>query len=94
MNTTKELVFLNEKIAKKLFKNEKYGKMLSAKVISDVIDADYEEVLNNIKPSTEEIAFSSLTINSTSDVIYRDDLTYSNIELNFYKIKSKSKQLE
>jgi len=69
-------VLLNEKIAKKLFKNEKYGKQLSAKVISDVIGADYEEVLNNIKPASEEIAFSALTVNSTADVIYHDDLVY------------------
>jgi len=87
-------LLLNEKIAKKLFKNEKYGKQLSAKVISDVIGADYEEVLNNIKPASEEIAFSVLTVNSTADVIYHDDLVYFNIELNFNNIKSKSRQLE
>ena len=86
-------VFLNEKIAKKLFKNEKYGKMLSAKVISDVIGADYQEVLNNIQLSSEEIAFSALTVNSTSDAIYHDDKTYFNIELNFKNTKSKVKQL-
>ena len=87
-------VFLNEKIAKKLFKNEKYGKILSAKVISDYLGADYEEVLNNIKLSSEEIAFSSLTVNSTADVIYYDDATYFNIELNFNSTKSKNMQLE
>ena len=89
-----ERVFLNEKIAKKLFKNEKYGKVLSAKVISDVIGASYEEVYNNIKLSTDEIAFSSLTINSTADTVYYDDVMYFDIELNFYNSDRKNKQLE
>ena len=89
-----EKVFLNEKIAKKLFKSEKYGKMLSARVISDYLDADYEEVYNNIKLSSEEIAFSSLTVNSTADVIYYNDVSYINIELNFNNTPSKPMQLE
>ena len=91
MNNSK--VFLNEQVAKKLFKNEKYGKALSARVISDVIGADYEEVYNNIKLSTEEIAFSAKTLNSIADAIYYDDIHYFNIELNFYRSDSKVKQL-
>ena len=87
-------VFLNEKIAKKLFKNEKTGKILSAKVISSVIGASFEEVYNNIKLSSEEIAFSALTVNSTADTIYYDDVTYFDIELNFYNSISKVRQLE
>ena len=87
-------VFLNEKIAKKLIKNEKYGKALSAKVISEVLKADYNEVYNNIKISTDEIAFSALTVNSTADAIYYDDYMYINIEFNFYGGESKKKQLE
>ena len=87
-------VFLNEKVAKKLFKNDKEGRILSAMVISEIIGADYNEVFDNIKLSSEELAFSALTVNSTADVIYHDDATYFNIELNFYNIKSKSRQLE
>ena len=86
-------MFLNEKVAKKLFKSEVYGKILSAKVISDVIDADYNEVYNNIKLSTDEIAFSSKTLNSTADVIYYDDVHYFNIEINFYRNHNKERQL-
>ena len=86
-------VFLNEKVAKKLFKNEKYGKILSAKVISGVLNTDYETIYNNIKPSTDEIAFSSKTLNSTADAIYYDDIYYFDIELNFYQNKVKVKQL-
>ena len=91
---TKDKVFLNEKYAKKLFKNEKYGKVLSAKVISNIIGADFQEVFDNIQLSSEEIAFSALTLESSADIIYHDDATYFDIELNFYNSKTKSKQLE
>ena len=91
---TSDKIFMNDNIAKKLFKNEKYGKKLSARVISDVIGADYEDVLNNIEPASDEIAFSALTVNSTADVIYHDDSVYFNIEINRYNTKSKPKQLE
>ena len=68
--------------------------MLSARVISDYLDADYDEVYNNIKLSSEEIAFSALTVNSTADVIYYDDVSYINIEINFNNTPSKPMQLE
>ena len=93
MITSRSSVFLNEKIAKKLFKNEKYGKILSARVISDVLNVPYEEVYNNITLSTDEIAFSALTVNSTSDAIYYNDKMYIDIELNFYNSESKIRQL-
>ena len=45
MNTSvRPLVFINEKVAKKIFKNEKYGKIFSAKIISSALDLDYQEV--------------------------------------------------
>lgn len=44
LTTTKPKVFLNDKIAKKILKNEKLGKQFSARIISDLIGADYEEV--------------------------------------------------
>ena len=87
-------VFLNEKVIKKLFKNEKYGKILSAKLISDILNEDYKIVYDNIKLSTDEIAFSSKTLNSTADAIYEDDIHYFNIEFNFYRGESKQKQLD
>ena len=94
MINTKQKVFLNDKIAKKILKNQKLGKMFSARIISDLIGADYEEVYNNLTLSSEEIAFSALTINSTADAIYYDDATYFNIEINTKEIDSKPKQLE
>ena len=89
----KKTVYLNEKIAKKLIKNEKYGKALSARVISEILEEDYNTIYNNITLSSEEIAFSALTINSTADGIYYNDYMYINIEVNFYGGDSKKKQL-
>ena len=94
MIVTKDDVLLNEKVAKKLIKNSKCGKEFCARVISDVIGADYDEVVNNITLSTDEIAFTALTVNSTADAIYYDDKIYFNIEFNFHNGKSKPKQLE
>ena len=95
MIITKEKdVFLNDKIVKKILKNKKLGKMFSARIISDLIDADYEEVYNNIMLSSEEIAFSALTVDSKADSIYYDNATYFNIEINAHDIESKPKQLE
>ena len=87
-------VFLNEKVAKKLFKSKLYGKILSAKVISDVIEIDYDDIYNNIKLSTDEIAFSSKTLNSTADAIYYDDIHYFNIEINFHRSPNKKRQID
>ena len=58
------------------------------------MDMNYDEVYNNIEKSSEEIAFSALTINSTADSIYYSDKMYFNIEFNFYNNDSKPKQLE
>ena len=86
-------VFLNDKIAKKIFKNPKLGKEFSARIISDVTGIPYDEVLSNIKPSTDEIAFSSLTVDSTVDAVYYDDYVYYDIEINTKKSNSKENQL-
>ena len=81
-----EKYFLREVISKKLFKNKSIGKKLSAIVISDVLGTDYETIYNNIEISTEEISFSSLTVNSVADVILNDyeDKMIIDIEINGY----------
>ena len=94
LKTKKEKYFLNEKISKKLFKNERIGKSLASRVISEVIGADYEEVYNSITLSTEEIAFSALTLGNVADAIYYDDKIYFDIEINSYKGTHKTRQLE
>ena len=86
--------FLKENISKKLFKNEFIGKSLASKVISEVIGADYDEVYNNISLSTDEIAFSALTLDNVADAVYFDDKVYFDIEINSYNGVHKKRQLE
>ena len=40
------------------------------------------------------ISFSSLTVNSTFDIIYQDNFYYFNIEINYNNTPSKKAQLE
>ena len=94
IETVSTMSFLNEKIAKKLLKNEKLGKQFSARIISDTLGADYDEVYNNITLTTDEIAFTALTIGSVADVVYHDDTCYFTIEINGYNSESKKRQLE
>ena len=86
--------FFNEKIAKKILKNEKLGKQFSARIISDTLGVDYDEIYNSIQLSSEEIAFSSLTTNSIADSVYYNDKVYFNIEINGYRGESKTRQIE
>ena len=81
-----EKYFLREVISKKLFKNESIGKELSAIIISDVLGIDYDTIYNNIVISTDDIAFSALTVNNVADVILNDDndKMIIDIEINGY----------
>ena len=88
---TKEL--LNDRIAKKLFKNEKIGKAFSSRIISKALNLPYDKVFNNIKLYSEEIAFSALTVDSKADAIYSSNYAYINLEINFHYTDSKPKQL-
>ena len=94
LTKTKEKFFLREVISKKLFKNKSIGKELSSIIISDVLGIDYETIYNNISISSEEIAFSALTVNSTADVVLNDkkDKMIIDIEINGYNGKHKENQ--
>ena len=48
-----EADFFNEKIAKKILKNKKLGKQFSARIISDTLGVDYDEIYNSIQLSSE-----------------------------------------
>ena len=45
----KEIALMNDKISKKLFIGDEVGKELSALVISEVLDLDYEDVYSNLE---------------------------------------------
>ena len=91
----KEKYFLKEVVSKRLLKNKSIGKRLSAILISNVLGLDVETVYNNIVISTEEISFSSKTINSTADLILNNEENKMiiDIEINGYDDEHKKNQI-
>lgn len=73
MTTTIERHFLNEKISRKLFKNEKFGKRYASILISNILNLDYNYVYNNISIGTDDISFSAKTLTNVADTIYNSD---------------------
>ena len=94
MTTTLEKHFLNEKISRKLFKNEKIGKWYASIVISNVLKLDYDYVYNNISIGTDDISFNANTLTSMTDTIYNNDKMIIDIEINSYNSERKKRQLE
>lgn len=86
--------FLNERISKKLFKNERIGKKFAARVISNILHLDYDDVYNNITLTTDDISFSAKTLSSVADTIYQNDEIIIDIEINSYNSNRKRRQLE
>ncbi len=72
---------MNDIVAKKIFKNSSIGKELTAKVVSEILKEDYEDIYNNIRLISEEVAFSSLTVNSRTDIMLEQDYMYVDIEI-------------
>ena len=50
--------------------------------------------MNNIRTVSEEIAFSSLTVTNSADIVYQTDKLIVDIEINYRRYKSKPKVLE
>ena len=94
MTTTLEKHFLNEKISRKLFKSEKFGKKFASIIISSVLNLDYDYVYNNISIGTDDISFNAKTLSSIADTIYKNDKMIIDIEINSYNSKRKKRQLE
>lgn len=46
---------MNDKVAKKIFKNSKVSKELTARIVSEILKIDYEDIYNNIRLISEEV---------------------------------------
>ena len=42
-------VLMNDKVAKKIFKNSKVSKELTARIVSEILNINYEDIYNNIR---------------------------------------------
>ena len=90
----KPKVFLNDKIARKIMKDDVYGKKITARIISDLLELDYDEVLNSLQKVSEDIAISALTVDNRVDALYSNDKMIIDLEINYKKYPSKPKVLE
>jgi len=78
-----DYVLLHDKVAKKIFKSDDIGLEYTARIVSNVLDEDYEEIRKNIKPISDKISISSLLIDSEADVVYENDTIIIDLEINY-----------
>ena len=85
-------VLMNDKVAKKIFKNSKVSKELTARIVSEILKIDYEDIYNNIRLISEEVAFSALTVDSRTDVMLESNSIYVDVEICYTKGSTRDAQ--
>ena len=83
MNDKKKHYLMRDNITKKIFKDQKYGKALTARLLSNLLHIDYEIVFDNLIPSFTEIANDIKTVNSEADIVYQSKENIINVEINY-----------
>ena len=79
----KEHYLMRDNIAKKIFKDKELGKELTARLISIILKADYQEIYDNLTPSFTDIGINALTVDSDTDIMYETNDNIINIEINY-----------
>ena len=87
-------VLMNDIVAKKIFKKSSVSKELTSMIVSEIIGVDYNEIYDNIELISEELAFSSLTVDSRADVMLKDDTMYVDIEICYSKGSTRQVQTD
>lgn len=87
-------VLMNDEVARKIFKKSSVSKELTSMIVSEIIGVDYNEIYNNIELISEELAFSSLTVDSRADVMLKDDTMYVDIEICYSKGNTRQVQTD
>ena len=79
-----ELVFINDKVVKKILNSERREcREYLVRIISGVTGIDYKLLKDNIELITPEISGNANIINSTVDSIFKSKKEYFNIEINY-----------
>ena len=78
-------VLMNDNVARKLFKNSRVSKELTARLVSGILHEDFKTILDNITLVSEDIAFSALTVDSNADMVLEDDKMYVDVEICYTK---------
>lgn len=80
----KNLIYLNDKVVKKVFNSEKKEcREYLVRIISSVTGIDINDLRNNIELVTPEINSNYGFVESTVDSIYKNKDKYFNIEINY-----------
>ena len=87
-------VLMNDRVAKKIFKNSSVAKELTARVVSEVLHEDYNTIYNNLKLTSEEISFSALTVDNKADVMLEDNTMLVDIEICWTKGTNRQRQTD
>ena len=79
-----DLVFINDKVVKKILNSErKECREYLVRIISEVTGIKKDLLRNNIELITSEVSNNAYLVNSTVDSIFKADNKYFNIEINY-----------
>ena len=85
---------LNDEVARPLFKTSKVAHELSARVLSEVLKIDYNLIYDNMKIVSEDMLFSSKTVDGRTDMMLETDKLYVNMEFCYTKGSTRQKQTD
>ena len=85
---------MNDKVVRPLFKNSKVGKKLVSRIISEVLEVDYEDIYNNIELLNDDMIFSSKARDGRTDVMLETNKYYINIEICYSKGTTRERQMD
>ena len=89
----KDYKLMNDEVVRPLFKNSKVSKELTARIVSLVLKLDYNLVYNNIIFISEDMLFSTKSIDGRTDLMLETNKYYVNIEFNYTKGSTRQKQM-
>ncbi len=87
-------VLMNDRVAKKIFKNSKVSKELTARILSEILKEDYNIIYNNIKLTSEEIGINASTVDSKADIMLEDNTMLIDIEICWTKGNTRQRQTD
>ena len=85
---------MSDQVARILFKKSKVSKELTAHIVSGVLKLDYEDVLNNLKLESEEIAYNVNQVDSRTDIMLENRDYYVTIEICYTKGTLRQRQTD
>ena len=89
----KDYKLMNDEVVRPLFKNSSVARELTARVVSLVLKLDYNEVYNNMEFISEDMLFSTKTVDGRTDLMLETNKYYVNIEFNYTSGPTRDKQM-